>query len=146
MDDSNKILENDNLRKTKARQMILAIMKKSEPKTVEELYDIVHAQNEKCSLSTIYRTCETLTNKGILLKSNLSTDGRARYELCCEEHRHHAICMDCHKIIPIDDCPFGEFSKLMESKYDFDVKSHKIEIFGYCQECKANHMDGNHQV
>jgi Fur family ferric uptake transcriptional regulator len=142
VNDNNKILEKDNLRKTKARNSILTVLKENGPKTIEELYDLVQAQNEKFSLSTIYRTCETLTEKGILVKSNM-TDGKARYEFNCTEHRHHAVCMDCHRIIPIEDCPFGEFSKLMETKYDFDVHSHKIEILGYCQDCKANHKDEN---
>ena len=141
--DSNEILEKDNLRKTRARKLVLEILKNNEPKTVEEIFELAHTQNEKFSISTIYRTCETLTKKGILVKSNLLTDGRARYEVCSPEHRHHAICMDCHKIIPIDDCPFGEFNKLMESKYDFDVQSHRLEILGYCQDCKASHVHGH---
>lgn len=139
--ENNELLDKDKLKKTKARQSILSLLKNCEPKTVDELYNLTQAQNEKFSISTIYRTCETLAQKGILLKSTLMTDGKARYEFHCDEHRHHAVCMDCHKIIPIDDCPFGDFSELMKSKYDFDVQSHRIEILGYCQDCRANHED-----
>jgi Fur family ferric uptake transcriptional regulator len=138
-DNCGEILDKDQLRKTKSRKLILKILKDSAPKTAEEIFFLVRAQNERTSLSTIYRTCETLMQKGIISKSNLIDDGKTRYEYCFMEHRHHAICMDCHKIIPVDDCPFGDFDKLMESKLDFDVKSHKLEIYGYCHDCRLNH-------
>ena len=88
------------------------------------------------SLSTIYRTCETLAESGLLLKSNLTDDGIARYE-SRSGHVHHAICLGCGRIIPIDDCPFGQFDQLMESKYGFEVSTHRIEIYGYCSDCRA---------
>lgn len=138
-DEYGAILDKDNLRKTKGRKLILELLKNSEPKTAEEIYCLAKDIKEKISLSTIYRTCETLTQKGIVLKSNLLGDGRTRYEYHGSEHRHHAVCMDCHRIIAIDDCPFGDFDQLMKTKFCFDVKSHKLEIYGYCHECSLNH-------
>lgn len=130
-----KVLVEGNLRKTKARKLILAIMQDSLPKTAAEIYAAVKESNGPFSLSTIYRACVTMANKGILLKSNLTGDSVTRYEYPKAEHIHHAICLCCHRIFPIGDCPFGQFDELMHSKYDFDVKSHRIEIYGYCHDC-----------
>jgi Fur family ferric uptake transcriptional regulator len=136
MENSVSILNKENLRKTKSRQVILEILKAPGPKTIDEIYQRAVAQGETMSMSTVYRTCETLAEKGVVQKSNLIEDGKARYEFAGISHRHHAVCMACHDIISIEDCPFGQFDALMESKYDFDVKSHSIEIYGYCRKCK----------
>lgn len=129
-------LNEKHLKITKARKLVLELLKDLSPKTVDELALILSEKGEKLSLSTIYRTCETLAEKGLLLKSNLTDDGIARYEYLKSEHVHHAICLGCGRIIPIDDCPFGQFDQLMKSKYDFDVASHRIEIYGYCSDCR----------
>lgn len=134
-----KLLDNKKLKKTKARILILELLKGTSPKTVDEIYGVLSAENDRFSLSTIYRTCETLSEKAILLKSNLTDDGKARYELPKSEHIHHAICLGCNKIISIDDCPFGQFDQLMKAKYGFSVTNHRIEIFGYCSECQKKH-------
>jgi Fur family ferric uptake transcriptional regulator len=138
---SGSILDKENLRKTKSRQQILEILRNSGPKTIDEIYQLAIAQGETMSMSTVYRTCETLAEKGVVQKSNLIEDGRARYEFAGISHRHHAVCMECHDIISIEDCPFGQFDELMESKYDFDVKSHSIEIYGYCRKCKLKQSE-----
>jgi Fur family transcriptional regulator, ferric uptake regulator len=133
-----KLLGKENLRKTKARKLILEVLKDSLPKTAGEIFALIKEKNGQFSLSTVYRTCETLAQKSILLKSNFIDDGVARYEYLKTKHTHHAICLGCNKIISIDDCPFGKFDQLMQSKYDFDVKSHRVEIYGYCHDCKLN--------
>ncbi len=138
---TDKILGNKNLKITKARKLILETLKGSLPKTASEIFTLVRDKDGELSLSTVYRTCETLSQKGILLKSNLIDDGVARYEYLETEHIHHAICLGCKKIFPIEDCPFGQFDKLMQSKYDFDVKSHRIEIYGYCHDCKQKQKE-----
>lgn len=129
-------LNEKHLKITKARKLILELLKNLSPQTVDELDLILRSKDEKLSLSTIYRTCETLAEHGLLLKSNLTDDGIARYEYLKSEHVHHAICLGCGRIIPIDDCPFGQFDQLMKSKYDFNVSSHRIEIYGYCSDCR----------
>lgn len=136
MENSGSILDKENLRKTKSRQLILEILKSSGPKTIDEIYQMAMAKGESISMSTVYRTCETLSSKGIVLKSNLLEDGKARYELPSAGHKHYAVCMGCHDILSIEDCPFGKFDELMGNKYDFDVKSHSLEIYGYCHKCK----------
>lgn len=129
-------LSEKHLKITKARKLILGMLTQASPKTVDELASMLGANGEKLSLSTIYRTCETLSANGLLLKTNLTDDGIARYEYLKSGHVHHAICLGCGRIIPIDDCPFGQFDQLMQSKYDFSVSSHRIEIYGYCHECR----------
>jgi Fur family ferric uptake transcriptional regulator len=133
------MLSEKHLKITKARKLILELLTQLSPKTVDELDSLLTQKGEKLSLSTIYRTCETLSANGLLMKTNLTDDGIARYEFLKGGHMHHAICLGCGCIIPIDDCPFGQFDRLMQTKYDFEVASHRIEIYGYCKECRKRH-------
>ena len=135
-------LNEKHLKITKARKLVLETLKELSPKTVDELASVLRSKDVKLSLSTIYRTCETLAENGLLLKSNLTDDGIARYEYRKSEHVHHAICLGCGRIIAIDDCPFGQFDQIMKSKYDFDVSSHRIEIYGYCSNCRQHEKKG----
>lgn len=136
MIDTDKLLERENLKKTKARKMILTFLKDNTPQTAADIYEAVRKDDRRLSLSTVYRNCETLASRGVLLKTNFLEDGLSRYEYPKDGHIHHAICVRCHKIFPIDECPFGAFEKTMEDKYDFDVTRHRLEIYGYCHDCK----------
>lgn len=140
--ENNRILEHDNLRKTRSRRRIVEILQGSEPKTAEEIFLALRELNEKTSLSTVYRTCETLAQKGTVIKSNLIADGKTRYEYNKSGHMHHAVCLSCRRIIPIDDCPFGNFSEIMKDKFDFDVTSHRLELYGYCRDCRKKQTNG----
>ena len=126
----------EELRKTKGLNTVLSILGGSEPMTADDIFMRAHTLGETLSLSTVYRICEKLAQRGIVCKTTFSGDAKARYEYHSEDHHHHAVCTGCRRIIPIDDCPFGEFDKLLRSKYGFDVKSHSLEIYGLCGSCK----------
>lgn len=127
------------IKNTKKRGMVLDILKKSDsPVTAEYIYLKLKEENAQVWLSTIYRTLEVLTSKGVVTKSNIMNDGKASYELNNSQHKHHMVCMSCSRMVPVDDCPFEEFEKQLCKKTGFEVKSHKLEIYGYCPMCKEN--------
>jgi Fur family ferric uptake transcriptional regulator len=37
---------------------------------------------------------------------------------------------------PVADCPFEEYEQKIREKLGFDVIGHKLEIFGYCRDCR----------
>lgn len=132
-----EVLAREGVKNTRNRNAILEILEKSEvPLTAEEIYLLLKGKNASTCLSTVYRTFEMFISKDLVIKSNIIDDGKARYELNHMEHKHHVICVGCHKMIYIDECPFGEFEKLLKNEINFEVTGHKFEIYGYCQECK----------
>ncbi len=135
------ILINKAVKNTKHREAILEILEKSDkPLTAEEIFLMLKSDGGTTCLSTVYRTIEMFDDKGLVLKSNSVSDGKARFELNNMEHKHHVVCVACHKIIVIDECPFSEFEKKLKNKINFDVTGHKFEIYGHCNECK--NLDG----
>lgn len=132
-----ELLAREGVKSTKHRSAVLEILEAAEqPLTAEDVFLKLKDQQVSIWLSTVYRTLETLTAKKLLIKSNVMDDGKARYELNHHEHKHHVICVGCHKMVPIGDCPFAEFEKALRGKVDFDIIGHKFEIYGYCQDCK----------
>ncbi len=132
-----EVLTSKGIKNTRSRNAVLEILQNSEiPLTAEEIFLMLKQKNVLTCLSTVYRTFEMLMLKGIIIKSNIFDDGKARYELKHVHHKHYVICIGCHKTITIEECPFGEFEKLLKKKIDFDVTEHKFEIYGYCQNCK----------
>ncbi|HHU90738.1 MAG TPA: transcriptional repressor [Clostridiaceae bacterium] len=138
----NDILKNRNLKVTKHRYAILESLEKSKlPVSAESLYIELKKKGISISLSTVYRSLEALYKKGIVIKSILPDYNKAVFEYNHNEHRHHMICIKCHKMQPVTGCPLEEYEKLIESKFNFTVKGHNLEVYGYCDGCESKTED-----
>lgn len=132
------ILKNGNLKPTKHRYAILEALECDEmPLTAEDLYLKLKEKGVSISLSTVYRGLETLHEKGIVIKSNMSDYNKAVYEFNHNEHQHHLICVKCRKMLQVKGCPLDEYEKLIESEFGFRVKGHNLEVYGYCNSCES---------
>lgn len=135
--DINELLDKEGVKRTKHRKAILEILEQSEtPLTAEEIFLTLKENHSSIWLSTIYRTLEMLTEKGVVRKSTLMGEDKARYELKKDEHNHRFVCVTCHKMIPLQDCPLKDFENKLKDKMDFDVTGHNLEIYGHCHECR----------
>ena len=128
------ILKKAELKSTKKRQMLLFLLQKqARPMTAEELHE--QANNIlPMNVSTVYRTLNTLTDKGILVRS-VRQDGKAYYALAKKDHYHRLVCDLCGKVIPIDTCPLSELEESLENKTGFRITGHSLEFTGVCPEC-----------
>ncbi len=133
-----EVLKREGMKSTRHRNAILLLLEQSEhPMTAEELYIAIREKTASINLSTVYRTLDTFVSKNLVIKSTMD-DGKARYELNHHEHKHHLFCVGCHKVISFEDCPMGELQENLKKKLDFDVTGHKLEIYGYCHNCKKS--------
>jgi len=133
-----EVLKREGMKSTRHRNAILLLLEQSEhPMTAEELYIAIREKIASINLSTVYRTLDTFVSKNLVIKSTMD-DGKARYELNHHEHKHHLFCVGCHKVISFEDCPMGELQENLKKKLDFDVTGHKLEIYGYCHNCKKS--------
>ena len=66
-------------------------------------------------------------------------DGHFHYEhIYGREHHCHLRCINCGKIIEFTEESVDELDSKLCKKYDFAIKGYKLEVFGYCPECKAH--------
>jgi len=128
----------EGIKKTKQREDVCRILMQAErPLSAIEIYNRIVQENGQTNyaVSTVYRSLNIFEEKGFVTKSTLMGEDTAVYEWNYGKHKHYAICLKCHKLVPLKTCPF-EHIKVDTSDEDFTVTSHKLEIYGYCNQCK----------
>lgn len=135
--DSIRRLKQSGLKNTKHRTTILNMMKQSDdPMPAEQIYIQLKEEGVSINLSTVYRTLEVLTERGLLNKHSIINDSRALYEYNRRVHKHFLVCMGCKKMLTIEHCPLEEYEKTLEKETDFIISGHKLDIYGYCADCQ----------
>ena len=144
-----EIFRNHGLKVTKSRIAIYkALEKKEYPCTAEELSkDIV---DEDINLSTIYRTLNSFTDKGLVKlevnerKENVFSLEKAEipffhphvFSLEKDEDKHILVCKCCHKRVPIEGCPYHKVNEKIEKETGFLIEDQNTEIYGLCPDCR----------
>lgn len=135
----------EGVKKTKQRDAVLKILENGEaPLSAADIYARIGKEGQPVWLSTIYRILELFTEKNLVTKTSVPGSDMAFYELNSHSHRHYAICVDCHKIVPIGGCPMNDFKPKLQS--GFRVLGHRVEMYGYCKDCdKRNKPQGENK-
>lgn len=126
------------LKWTKQRKSVYKVLwEASEPLSAVQIYNLSvrKADGEEYALSTIYRIMAAFEEKGLVEKTTWMGDGTVVYALNRGEHTHYAICLECHRRIPLQSCPYIHIHPEREVE-DFVVTGHKLELYGYCSTCK----------
>lgn len=123
------------IKRTKQRESMLSILNDSEkPLSAADICAKMEESNGSAWLSTVYRTLELFVKKGVVVKTNVMNHEMAVYELNRFKHKHYAVCMNCRKIIAIDNCPMEKFIPQLADE-GFRITGHNLEIFGFCKDC-----------
>ena len=132
----------DSIKKTRQRIDIFKVLySASQPLSAAEIFDtlIRRDEKEKYAFSTVYRNLLAFEKAGLITKTTLSTEDNAVYELKKSTHKHYAVCVKCHKKIPIKTCPLHDIAAVVsDSLPGFDITGHQLEILGVCKDCKNN--------
>jgi len=123
---------------TKQRKSVYRVLDEAEePLSAVQIYHRVEQQadGEEYAVSTIYRILAVFEEKGFITKTVWMSDGTAAYELNRGGHIHYAVCLECHRRIALQSCPFAHIHLEREAG-DFTVTGHKLELYGYCKDCR----------
>jgi Fur family ferric uptake transcriptional regulator len=130
-------LKRSGLRNTKCRAVILDILEQIDrPITADSLLHELGSKNITVSLSTVYRELDTLAEKKLVSKLNITGESKALYEYNRMVHRHYLICLGCKKIQALEHCPLQGYEESLEKETDYAISGHKLDIYGYCPACK----------
>ena len=127
----------NNLKITKQRRTVLKIFLESKDHvSVEELYNTVLKTEPKIGLATVYRTLALLTKSGLALEMDFG-DGQRRYESSYKSlHHDHMVCTECGKILEFNHPLIEKYQEEVAKQKNFKITSHKLDLFGLCQDCK----------
>lgn len=144
---------------TRQRKCVYEILSEAvEPLSAHQIYNLAiqKVSEDTYALSTVYRILAAFEENGLVNSTTWMGDDTVVYELEKGEHRHFAVCLECHKRIPLQNCPFSlgheshshgedhdcehEHNHHVEDPVleDFTVTGHKIELYGYCKDCGQN--------
>lgn len=128
------------LKWTKQRKSVYRVLwEASEPLSAVQIFNmaIQGADREEYALSTVYRILAAFEEKGLVEKTTWMGDSAVVYALDKGEHTHYAVCLECHRRIPLQNCPFAHIH-LEQETGDFVITGHKLELYGYCGNCKKS--------
>src|SRR5512133_1696687 len=133
----NEFAASKGLRSTRQRDIILDVfLSTHQHVSVEELYLKVKAGHPGVGQATVYRTLKLFVEAG-LAREILLHDGQTRYEhVVAGEHHDHLVCTGCNSIIEFEDETIEKLQDEIAARHGFQIKSHKMEIYGLCAVCK----------
>lgn len=132
-------MEKKGLRSTAQRRLIIeTFFGGSSHMTIEDLLAQVRVQEPSIGYATVYRTLKLLAECGVASERHFG-DGPSRYELADEAstHHDHLICTSCRRIIEFEEPRIEVIQDEIAAKYDFEVHSHKHEMYGICGSCRS---------
>jgi Fur family ferric uptake transcriptional regulator len=104
---------------------------------VDGLVARVRALDARVSVATVYRTMKLLAECGIAVPRRFD-DGQTRYEPASGRHHHdHLICTGCGRIVEFENEKIEELQVRVARSHGFEVESHKLELYGKCERCRA---------
>ncbi len=125
------------LRSTRQRNIILDVFLSTHQHiSVEELYLKIKSSTPGIGHATVYRTLKLFAESG-LAREILLHDGQTRYEhAIAGEHHDHLVCTNCNSIIEFEDATIEKLQEEIAARHGFQIKNHKMEIYGFCAFCK----------
>ena len=99
----------------------------------KDVYEHMEKKYKGISLDTIYRNLRVMHEAGVLEQVMFETGVKFRAHCAENKHHHHLICTVCHKTYPLVFCPM----EMADIPNEFQVMSHKFEVFGYCKNCAS---------
>lgn len=131
------------LKLTRQRQVILdTFLSLPRHVSAEELYAASTKINNSIGLATVYRTLHLLCQAGIVQEREFG-DGQARYEIVSNhKHHDHLVCLQCGKIIEFENMDIENLQEQVAREHSFMIQRHKLELYGYCKECKRSSLHG----
>ena len=123
-------------RQTKQKAIILEMIRSSaEPLTADQILTSARLVQPALALTTVYRNLELLTGQRVITRL-IYPDGITRYKLADAPHNHQLICLGCKRKVAISHCPLECLARQIESETGFQIVSHQLDMYGYCEKCQ----------
>jgi Fur family ferric uptake transcriptional regulator len=131
------ILRTAGYRATTQRLLLLRLLQDNKGHTsADDLYARAHARDPRLSLSTVYRTLNSLKEAGMVRELHLDQDHH-HYELADKEDHYHLVCQGCGRVLEVECFVIDEMLSRIQDRYQFQVTGTQMEFVGYCAGCQA---------
>lgn len=130
-------IQEKGLRNTQQREVILdEFLSADRHITADELFNVIKEKNPEIGYATVHRNLNLLCKSGIADEIKIGNQ-KTRYEPKLErKHHDHLICIKCGRFIEVNDAKIEKLQDKLAEANDFRPVRHKLEIYGYCKECR----------
>ncbi|MBI3997871.1 MAG: transcriptional repressor [Armatimonadetes bacterium] len=101
--------------------------------SAEEIHRRARRAGRPIALATVYRTLETFLRTGLVESAHIG-DGLVRYGLA-SDHHDHLVCLGCGQWRPLEGCVVPRPRSALTR--GFVVTGHRLELYGYCAQCRG---------
>ena len=136
--ENRELLNTAGLRVTSQRALILDIIRRGRGHLdADEVYRQARRKQPRLSLSTVYRTLQTLKKLGLIEEVHFD-ETHHHYEIKPATEHHHLVCLNCGRVIEFN-YPLARLvkRKVVEAK-DFEITGTEIRITGSCGDCRQS--------
>lgn len=109
--------------------------------TVQDVHRHVQAHGIDLNETTIYRVLQWLKDAGLVAQTDL---GRSEYvyQIISSHPHHHLVCLDCRRVIDLDDDAIAPLRTHLRTAHDFEPRIDHMAIFGLCGDCRRARESG----
>ena len=136
IEDALSTLKENGIRITPQRQAILEFLITTNlHPTADEIYRALEKDFPNMSVATVYNNLRVFRNVG-LVKELTYGDSSSRFDYRSHDH-YHVICEECGKIVDFHHPGLEEVEQLASHMTNFEVSTHRLEVYGVCPDCVA---------
>ena len=129
-------LKQKQLRWTPQRKLILKVFLQNKGHiSIDDLHKHIQDKDATIGIATLYRTMKLLTEAGLAEMHNFNE--KTTYEhLYQVKHHDHLICKLCGRTVEFEHPLIEKYQLEICQQHGFTLKSHRMELFGICNECQ----------
>jgi Fur family ferric uptake transcriptional regulator len=132
-----EFLKKKNMNHSQPRETILDVFLQIDGHIeIKDLCLRVSERDELISTATVYRTMNLLVECGLARENVLAGDKRYFEKVYGREHHDHLVCTNCESIKEFNFASIEERQRLVAEKHSFEVTSHRMTLYGLCQDCR----------
>jgi Fur family ferric uptake transcriptional regulator len=130
-------LKKNGLKLTQQRFLILdSFLNYGSHISAEVLFKKTRTRDAKIGFATVYRTLKHLIKCQLARELDFG-NGRVQYEPEYNHaHHDHLICENCGRYIEFLNSQIEELQEQVCKKYRFQMRSHRMHIYGICDQCQ----------
>ncbi len=139
----NYLSRNPKLRKSARRESVLRLLYDcGKHLTPDEIYTEVKVKYDpRIGISTVYRTLILLEEARLVNVVSISKDVK-RYEINCNIHHDHIVCMNCSAIVEFHNEDIERLQNDIAELHGFKLIDHDMTLIGICSKCQAGMKKG----
>lgn len=131
-------LRRSGYRITAQRQIVLETLLENQDQhhhfSCDEVTRAVNARGLPLDATTVYRILQWLKDADVIAQTDVGA-GHDVYSLVGEAMHHHLICLNCQRVVNVDDALFSPLREALLTQYGFEARIEHFAIFGTCQDC-----------